>query len=404
MTQHQNVTDRITAFNTGRDPERLAIKYRKMKADALGFFRGTCHLFAEDWPVTSRLNETPAVWVCGDLHIENFGAYRGDNRLLYFDITDFDESVLAPCAWDLTRLAASALIAAKVHGMKRKEGALLCREFLKAYTSALHEGKARWIERSTAKGLIGSLLHRVGGQTRAAFLAKRIERGSAGRRLVIDHKRTLPTKNKDRRGVKRILREFAKHEPYPRFYKVLDVARRIAGTGSLGLQRYTILVEGRGGRAGEVLLDLKVAAPSALAPYVTEKQPKWPSQAERVVFAERSMQATSVAFLRAVSIDGASYVLRELLPTEDKLDLKKWRGAPDGFPALAHDLGNILAWDALRSGGRRGSATIDELIAFADEQKWQRWVIDYAEHYRDIAWKDWKNFREAYRQGAVQSQ
>ena len=42
------------------------------------------------------LPHSPVCWICGDLHIENFGSYKGDNRLVYFDLNDFDESILAP--------------------------------------------------------------------------------------------------------------------------------------------------------------------------------------------------------------------------------------------------------------------------------------------------------------------
>ena len=45
----------------------------------------------------------PAVWLNGDLHIENFGTYRGDNRLVYFDIGDFDDGALGPLGRDLMR-------------------------------------------------------------------------------------------------------------------------------------------------------------------------------------------------------------------------------------------------------------------------------------------------------------
>ena len=68
-----------------------------MASDPFYFFRGTAHLFYEDLVNTeAALPGQPLTWVCGDLHIENFGSYKGDNRLVYFDINDFDEANLAP--------------------------------------------------------------------------------------------------------------------------------------------------------------------------------------------------------------------------------------------------------------------------------------------------------------------
>jgi len=400
MAARTDVLDRIARFNRGRDPERLALKFKAMQKTALAFFRGTCHLFCEDWPATSRLNDMPAVWTCGDLHIENFGTYKGENRLAYFDIADFDESVLAPCAWDLTRLATSALILSKSHGLKRKDAIAHCDVFLDAYNVALRDGKARWIERAVAQGPIRSLLQRLDHQDRGAFIASRTERGSRGTKLCIDGEHTLEISKKDRKRIERFMADLVDKGPYARFFKVLDVARRIAGTGALGLERYTILVEGRGGPAGHFLLDLKFAAPSALAPYVTQSQPRWKSDAERVVAVERRMQAISPALLHAVSIGSKSYVLRELMPSQDKLDLKNWKAKPGDLAMLARDLGFLLAWSELRSGGRDGSATIDQLIALGANRQWRRSVIDYAEHYATVASRDWKTFRAAYRDGA----
>lgn len=105
--------ERIQLFNQARNADLLRLKYRRMVTDAFAFMRGTCHLFYEDWPQTSALNSAPSVWVCGDLHLNNFGSYKGDDRLVYFDINDFDEAALAPCTWDLARLLTSIFVAAR---------------------------------------------------------------------------------------------------------------------------------------------------------------------------------------------------------------------------------------------------------------------------------------------------
>lgn len=81
---------RIERYNQGREAERLALKYRAMRADPFVFLRGTCHLFYADLPDRPLLSAAPLTWICGDLHVENFGTYKGDNRLVYFDLNDFD--------------------------------------------------------------------------------------------------------------------------------------------------------------------------------------------------------------------------------------------------------------------------------------------------------------------------
>ena len=118
-----DVVQEILAFNAGRDPDRLGLKYRNMRASPFGFLRGTCHLFYRSLPVDALFDEAPPVWSCGDLHLQNFGSYKGDNRLVYFDLNDFDESLLAPASLDLVRFLCSVLVAAPDLGVGRKESA-----------------------------------------------------------------------------------------------------------------------------------------------------------------------------------------------------------------------------------------------------------------------------------------
>ena len=103
-----DVLRRIAAFDRGREAERLARKYASMRASAFAFFRGTAHLFWEDLArAPIRLPTAPLAWASGDLHLENFGSYRGDNRLPYFDVNDFDEACLAPAPWEVARFLTS---------------------------------------------------------------------------------------------------------------------------------------------------------------------------------------------------------------------------------------------------------------------------------------------------------
>ena len=201
---------RIVAFNAGRDPERLLLKYRAMRASTFAFMRGTCHLFYDEIPRGGVFKSAPAVWVCGDLHLENFGSYKGDNRLVYFDINDFDESVLAPASWDLVRLLTSIRIAADTLRIGASDARSLCEECLQAYSSALVEGKAYWVERETAEGLVRALLERVRDRQRALFLDRRTIANRGKRRLRIDGKKALETPDAERGVIAAFMRDFAR--------------------------------------------------------------------------------------------------------------------------------------------------------------------------------------------------
>src|SRR6202040_3352720 len=121
-------------------------------------------------------------------------------------------------------------------------------------------------------------------------------------------KHALPISDSQRSDVTRQLDEFAKSQTGPGFFRVLDVARRVAGLGSLGLERYIVLVRGDGGRDGNALLDVKQAAPSSLARVETLRQPAWKSEADRVVAIQHRMQAITPAQLHAKKIGRAGYV------------------------------------------------------------------------------------------------
>ena len=393
MARGRDIVGRIVHFNAGREPERLRLKYEAIQSSAFRFFRGTCHLFYEDWPRRSPLNQAPRTWISGDLHLENFGSYKGDDRIIYFDINDFDEATLAPCTWEVARFTTSVLLAARDYDLTSKQAIGLCRGFLDAYARALARGKARRVERLVAEGMVRSLLDALLRRSRLELLDRRTERRGGRRRLRLG-KRALPVAPEQRRAVTVFLRKYAHDQEHPGFFHVLDVARRVAGTGSLGVQRFVLLVEGKGSPDDNYLIDLKEAHPAALGPYVPSRQPRWKSEAERVVTIQDRMQAVAPALLRAVTLDGRGFILRELQPSEDRLSLDQWGGKIGKLESVMHTMGCATAWSQLRSAGRQGSAIADELVAFAGKGGWQTDVLMYAQSYAKQVTADWEAFRK----------
>ncbi|AHX15629.1 hypothetical protein CH75_22140 [Dyella jiangningensis] len=395
-----DVVDSIRNYNAKRDPERLQRKYVAMRHDPFTFLRGTCHLFYEQLPEAKWLAKAPPVWVCGDLHLENMGSYKGDNRLVYFDLNDFDEGALAPASWELVRLLTSVHMAAGSLHLSDAQADHLCRDFLDTYAAELRSGKARWVERDMATGMVGDLLQGLRGRLRPPFLDSRTIRKGKHRSLRIDGRRALPVTDKQREKVVALIDSMASREDTPRFYRVLDVARRIAGTGSLGVDRFAILVEGKGSPDGNYLLDLKQARPSSLVPHLDVRQPAWRTDAERVVAVQARMQAISPAFFRAVDMGRKSYVLRGLQPSEDRLALADWRGKLERLEGVLQTMGKLVAWAQLRSSGRDGSATADQLIAFGEKRRWQDPLLGLAKNCTRQVQRDWKSYCKAFDKGA----
>lgn len=391
-----NILKRIKIANLGRDPERLAIKYHAMRTDPFVFLRGTCHLFYDRLPKNGISKSVPLTWCCGDLHLENFGSYKGDNRLVYFDINDFDESALAPASWDLSRVMTSILVGSQTYGISKENASLLCTQFLDTYATCLASGKARWIERETAQGLVETLLNQLQQRKRVDFLNARTIRKGKVRQFKLDNKKALPVTDAQRKQVKFAIKQFAKSQPHPEFYEVLDVARRIAGTGSLGVERYAILVRGKGSPDQNYLLDLKQALPSTIARHLPAIQPAWNNQAERTVTLQRRMQAVSMAFLHPIVMNNEAYVLRGLQPTEDRVPIAQYHNQIECLLGTVKSMAQCLAWAQLRSSGRQGSATADELIDFAQRKKWRNKLISLTYELADQVKSDWVIYREGY--------
>ena len=398
------VVERIQSFNADREPERLALKYKRMRVNSFAFFRGTCHLFYEDWVKGGPLDAAPLAWLSGDLHLENFGSYKGDNRLGYFDLNDFDEAYLAPASWDLARFTTSLYLAADALDMGDSDTRVLAATFLDAYGTALHDGKPRWVERSTAEGVVRRLLRRVKQRTRRQLLDDMTTGRHKGRKFTLDPNHRLVVSRADRAAVVASLKTFAASEHCPEdfsggFLRVLDVVRRVAGTGSLGVRRFAVLVEGRGGPDGNFVLDVKEARRSALAPYATSAQPTWPSEAARVVGIQRRAEAIAPALLHVVHMAKSSYVLKELQPTIDRLTIDESTSGTD-LGLIMVTMGHVLAWSHLRAGGRQGSANADDLVTFGAERWWVRETLAFARRYRDAVKADYETFVNAYDAGA----
>jgi uncharacterized protein (DUF2252 family) len=403
---NRNISDRIQKFNKSqpRDADLLKAKYAAMRAteeNPFVFFRATCHLFYEDLPIKSWFAKAPLAWICGDLHIENFGNYKADNRHVYFDVNDFDEAILAPVTWEIARLLTSVFVAAETFKIEKPFAEMLCQHFLDAYSKAIAEGKAYWMGEDTAPPIIEDLLSRKTQVKRKDLLEERtvLDKNRQKRSLKIDNKKAQAISEAQKQKIQDFMKGFAAKQANPEFFKLIDVAQRIAGKGSLGVERYVLLVEGKGSPDENYLLDLKKALPSALTPVMEKagivEQPKWSSEADRIVTVHRRSQAMPIAFLQAVTIGADSFVLRGLQSTQsptDHLQIEKWDDKSEESGQLMQSLGNVFAWAHLRSSGRQGSAIADQLIDFASKSKWKAEVMEYAKAYSQQVTQDWQEF------------
>lgn len=382
--------NRLVAYHADRDPVRAALKFARMREGPFAFLRGTNLLFQESWGAHATmhaLHAAPLGWQCGDMHAENFGSFRGGNRLVYFDLNDFDDACLAPAPSDVARLATSVAVAAQMHGV-RADAPELVALVIGAYASALRSGKPWWMERATATGIVRDLLRGLKGRSDLAFYESRCKLGRKPR-LRIDGVRTLEAPAPERERITRLLRTgLVDHAPE---LVVHDVARRIAGAGSLGVPRWVALVEHALASEQWALVDLKLPWPVATS-WHARPQPMWRSDADRVVSVQRLMQAAPPAMLRVLADADGALVVRELMPSEDRVRLREAFRRPRSIRRLLQDMGELLAWAQLRAAGRLGAAGGDDLVAWATAGGWETHVEEFARAHAERVHGDWTAF------------
>ena len=121
--------------NATRVPDLVPIRHGRMIVSPFTFYRGGAAIMAWD------LSHTPTtglrVQCCGDAHLSNFGVFAAPDRRLVFDLNDFDETLPAPFEWDVKRLAASFVVAARDNGHRPKEQRAAARAAAAAYRTTM---------------------------------------------------------------------------------------------------------------------------------------------------------------------------------------------------------------------------------------------------------------------------
>lgn len=392
--------EKIKSFNRGRYSETLKIKFRLMREDKFHFMRATTHLFYEDIPTGSFLHNSPYAWICGDLHLENLGSYKADNRVAYFNVNDFDECLLAPCLLDVYRLITSVIVSSGKLLLNNSDTRLLCSTYMDTYFHTLQQGYIKTLEKQRARGIIKRFLKNVSRRKRDEFLKEHIYKKNGKFKLHVGEPHSLPLSLSKKEEIKKHIKQWAKAKQDSAFYEIHDIAFRIAGTSSLGLERYILLVEGRGMPDEAFLLDLKETTPSCLAKYIPVRQPQWKNEAQRLIEVQKRMLSSPPALLADIQIGNKSFILKELQPQADRIDYTMFRGKVKKLKNMLEDMAAMSAWDTLRTGGRQGSAIADEFIYFAgNDSLLKKNLLDTAFLYMNTFDLYYKSYCKAYDKG-----
>jgi uncharacterized protein (DUF2252 family) len=399
----QEVTERIVAFNQPRIPKMVRVKYTFMQESMFRFFRGTCHLFYEDLAKDKEFPGGSLGWICGDLHLENFGSYRSSNDQIYFDLNDFDEAILAPVTWELVRFVTSIFIGFESLNIEGGKAGKMAKLFLKSYAATLLTGKPDYVESAMARGIICDFLTSVAKRKQRMILNKRTVIKRKKLQIMTDSPKHFRIKNDLKKQLFTHIDEWLKvDENSPYNYKVLDGVFRLAGTGSVGLERYAFLLKSLNKEGYKyILLDMKEASTSSVQPFIGARQPAWKSEADRIISVQRKMQNRCPALLSTSEFRGKSFIMQEMQPTKDSIDFRLLGDRYRDMYSVVDSMAMLTASSHLRSSGQDGSAITDELKTFASGTAWQDQVLDYALKYAQRVRKYYNDFQLDYESGIL---
>ncbi|HMT87523.1 MAG TPA: DUF2252 domain-containing protein [Arachnia sp.] len=388
-----------TGFRTDRDPVALLdaqnatrvqslvpVRWGRMSQSAFAFYRGAAALMAHD------LSTTPVsgirVQACGDAHLSNFGFYASPERELVFDLNDFDETLPAPWEWDVERLVASFVVAARSNGFGDKAGKDIARECAASYRRSIavlsHRGAlenfhavvsaSSLLEQAQsnskkASKVLSRATRKAEGRTSETALRKLSTVTECGELQLVEQPPLMVRPQRQPEDMARVPQIYgASVTPdiralLRRFHPV-DGMMRVVGVGSVGTRCLIELLVDATGDA--LIMQIKEASASVLEPYAGASEIAHPG--ERVVAGQRIMQAVSDPFLGWTSSEGHHYYVRQFRDQKGSVDVN--RLSADLLMRYGRLCGDVLARahaqstePALIAGYLGGGTAFDDAMA-----------------------------------------
>jgi uncharacterized protein (DUF2252 family) len=396
----------------------VPLRYGRMLQSPFTFYRGSAGVMAAD------LARTPVsgirVQVCGDCHLMNFGGFATPERRLIFDINDLDETLPAPWEWDVKRLVASFVLAARANGLSDADGRNAAVACARSYRRKTRDFAAMdvldvWYARLDDSDFLAML-----PQDRKAVLKKRIAKATAASSSELVYPKlveqagaqagihdTPPTlfhaEASRAAGDMEMCREaLAKYRETLADdrrvlldrYRLVDAAIKVVGIGSVGTLCMVALMMSVAD--SPLFLQVKQANASVLEAYAGKSV--YPHHGQRVVEGQRLMQPASDLFLGwVIGPEGRHFYIRQLrdvklsplVETYDAEMLSIYGEACGWVLARAH----AKAGDPWATTGYLGkNAQFDEAMG------------KFALAYADQAESDHAALKAAVRAGVVEAQ
>lgn len=375
--------------HTARLPDLVPVRVARMAESPFAFLRGSAIVMAADLAATPTSGLT--VQACGDAHLANFGGFASPERREVFDLNDFDETLVGPWEWDVKRLAASAMVAARDLGMGDEVGRAAVRSAIGAYRDAMRSAAELpvldlWyaqveIERDLLPRLSGrarrtteQALEKMRRRNSQQMLPKLTELTDAGPRIIenpplVTHEGMTVEETEAAAGFVHRYMETLPEERHVllKRFRFVDAARKVVGVGSVGTRCFVVLLMAPDGEP--LFLQIKEAPPSVLETWCG---PFDGSGGKRVVVGQREIQTASDVFLGWADLPGHDFYIRQLRDMKVSADLTRVR--PEGLSTYLRICGAVLARAHARTGdpvaisGYLGSGEVfvDAISAWAE--------------------------------------
>lgn len=309
----------IQAQNATRVPSLVPVRMARMLGSPFAYLRGSAAVMAADLARTASTGLS--VYACGDMHLLNFGLFASAERNLVFAINDFDEVHPGSWEWDLKRLASSAAVAALHLGGDRahaEAAAFACGEayvrrmrryaqtsYLETWYDLIDEEIILALASPQQRRYVRSIIDKARARGPVRALERLTEEVNGEHRIVEDvplivRETHLSNGVPIGQALDVMLRSYLASMTLDRQhlvsrYRIVDVARKVVGVGSVGTSCWVVLFEGLDS-GDPLLLQVKEAQPSVLAAHVGDKL-QISNQGRRVIVGQRMIQGSPDIFL-----------------------------------------------------------------------------------------------------------
>ncbi len=397
--------------NRSRIAALVPLRYGRMITSPFAFLRGSAVVMAGDLAMTP--NTGIQVQACGDAHLSNFGTYATPERNQVFDVNDFDETLPGPWEWDVKRLAASIVVAGRQNGFpaaSTRQASLNC---LRMYREHMWEfGEMRHLDLWYSCIDAQSILKRVGRSNRSFIdrepekahhhtglqVFPRLTREINGRYSIKDDPPLITHLADDERTrwLQALLEGYEASLPDDRRvllnrYRVVDLAQKVVGVGSVGTHCYIALLLGSEDN-DPLFLQIKEAQAAALERHLARSA--YPNHAQRVVYGQHLMQAASDIFLGWTSSESIDCYIRQLR------DMKETPSVEHLLEGDFIQYAGLCGWTLARAHARSGDpAQISGYLGTNDQ--FDRAVAAFAQAYADQTERDHAELVASARAGRV---